>query len=152
MAHFSTQARKIEKIHLEKKFLMFQEMELSDSKTKKLLIIFQKKTSLKFQIWKPALFSPSSKNIKTSHIFSKQCFLYISGKGNPGNSLYLRKQIFLIFQETEILENLFYFRKQLSVLLKCFLYLRKWNVLVPNLRNFLYFRKELTKSEKWKVS
>ena len=73
---------------------MFQEMELSDSKTKKLLIIFQKKTSLKFRIWKPALFSPSSKNIKTSHIFSKQSFLYISGKGNPGKK-------FIIPQETD---------------------------------------------------
>ena len=48
---------------------------------------------------------------------------------------------FFKFLKTETLKNFFYYRKQLSELLKCFLYFRKWNFLVPNLKVFLYFRR-----------
>ena len=63
--------------------------------------------------------------------------------------------------ETETLKNFFYIsgsnfpsskkkkqkEKKKKTLLKNFLYFRKWNFLVPRLKTFLYFRRELTKSE-----
>ena len=39
-----------------------------------------------------------------------------------------------------------------KLLLKSFLYFGKWNFLAPSLKTFLYFRRELAKAEKSKLS
>ena len=61
MDHFSVQAQKTKKIYPEKKFLIFPEMELSNSNTKRIIFFFFKKNF--------------------SYIFSKEIFSYISGHG-----------------------------------------------------------------------
>ena len=68
-------------------------MEFCNSNIKKLPIFSQKKAVLVFQETKPPK--------KTSYIFSRESFSYISGNRNP-------EKISLIFQETELF---LYFRK-----------------------------------------
>ena len=116
---FQPKLKKI-KIHPEN-FLRFPEMELSNSKIKKVLIFSQKKSFLIFPEMEPCTFQLKLEKIKNSlrenflnfrkgkprkNIFLKESCSYILGKGNP-------KKLFM-FQETEYsyaLGNFLYFRK-----------------------------------------
>ena len=72
--HFSGQARKKQKKYPpRKKFLIFREMELSNSKTKNFLIFSQKKAFLILSQKSPPYFPASALKIfpkNVSHIFS----------------------------------------------------------------------------------
>ena len=71
--HFSAQVRKIKKIHPEKKFLIFQEIQLFSSN----IFIFPQKKLFRFtRKWNPALFSSSSKTKKIPSI-SRNGFSWI---------------------------------------------------------------------------
>ena len=69
---------------------------------------------------------------------------------------------FLMFLEMELSSHKFllYFRRELSehkikknkTAFKGFLYFGKWNFLAPSLKSFLYFRGELAKAWKSKIS
>ena len=74
-------------------------------------------------------------NIKKFLIFSQKKAFLILWKSRK-NSLHFRKRNFLIFQETETLKSFLYFMN-----------FGKWYFLAPSLKNFLYFRKELTGPE-----
>ena len=107
------------------------------------------------------LSSLSSKNKKKSPLkklfFGKWDFLalileklsYSSGN----NSLYFRKRNFLLFQEIETLKtsyisgsNFSIWKNKKRLLLRKVSYIsQKRNFLAPSLKNFLYFRKELTR-------
>ena len=123
------------------------------------------------------VFSPSSKNKKKNHpkkisytpgkwnfltlilkkflYFSKETYLYMSGNRNPpkisyfswnGTFLYFRKRKpwkFLIFQEVTFQA----WKRKKKLLLKSFLYFRKWTFLASRLKTLLYFRREHEKPE-----
>ena len=108
---------------------------------------------------------------KNSYIFSKESISYISRNGTLhflGQAQIIKRSTsikFLILEETETPKNLlifpqkkaalmllekgsqifFYFRKQETkkkiLLLKCFLYFRKLNILTLSLKNFCLFRR-----------
>ena len=80
----------------------------------------------------PSKFFPK----KISYIFSKKTFSYISGNRT---FLYFRKQNFLALRLKISKGN--------CTSSKNFAYFVKWNFLVPSLKNFLSFRKELAKPE-----
>ena len=92
-----------------KKFLMFQETELSFISGKgnpKKLLIFQEVTfqaRKKIHPEKISYNSGNKKNKKISHILSKESCSYIFGNGNP-------KKLF-IFQEVTFFKSFFYFGK-----------------------------------------
>ena len=88
------------------KFLIFWEMELSDTKIKNFLVFPEMKLCT-FQS-KRVNFLYSSGNRSSdeiSYVFSKESFSYILGNRSPN------KRNFFKFQETESLKNFFYFRK-----------------------------------------
>ena len=106
-----------------KKFLIFQEMELSDSKIKKILIFSQKKAFHIFPEMELPYISGNGGLKNISYIFSKESFSYISGNGNPeeilqisGNRtfLYFLKKLFFlyfgkgIFRTLKQTQNLWY--------------------------------------------
>ena len=156
--HFSVQAQKTKKIPL-KKFLIFQEMELSRSnfknflyflvfqerKLRKKFLIFQEmKTLKKLLIFKKWNFSVCLGNI--FNIFSKKSFSYILGNKNPekicyisgnGTFLYFRKQNFLTFRERELPyisgSNFPSSNSVKSRSEKVYFILRKWTFLAPSL-------------------
>ena len=75
----------------------------------------------------------SSYNIKNFLMFSqKKAFVIFQETETPQNCFYIKKWNFIIFQEVT-----FGVRKMKNKsLLKSFLYFRKWNILVPSLKNF----------------
>ena len=125
--HFSYQARKIKKMNPPgKKFLIFQEMEFSNSNIKKFLIFQETETPENSLYFLKKIFSHISRN-KTLHFsaqvqktnicyiledgISREIFLYflkkycsfILGNRNPKkNSLYFRKRNFLKFQGIQL--------------------------------------------------
>ena len=118
--HFSYQAREIKKMNPPgKKFLIFQEMELSNSNIKKFLI-FQKAEPQKIPyIFSKKTFSHISRN-KTLH-FSDQAqktnIYYILEDGNSReNFLYfLKKYCSFILGNRNPKKNSLYFRKRNSL-------------------------------------
>ena len=109
-----------------KKFLIFQEIKLSTSNNKK-IILFSQKLSLYFRKWNPSLFSPSSKNKKTHPekflIFRE---MEVSSSNLKKFLILLETKIlkkFLIFPETETSKKFFYISRNGNP--KNFLYLRK---------------------------
>ena len=168
---FQPKPEKNLKSSLRKKFLIFQKMELSNSKIKKFLIISQKKAFLIFSQKKPPTLSGlgPQKLSKISYIFSNKPLIFWETeipKKNP------------IFQETEfsytsakeysetqhtwnqkhiqnpnIFGTMTYLEHcQASMMerfaklatqrtLKSFFIFGKWNFLALALRNFLYFLK-----------
>ena len=97
-----------------------QKFFLTKSALKKFLIFTQKSLPPNFQERK--LFLYFRKGISGITDFS-----YISGNGT--------------FQPCKLKKRKK--KKKKNPLLKCFLCFKKWNFLTPNLKNFLYFRKEL---------
>ena len=61
LAHFYDQARKIKQNPPRKKFLIFQEMELSSSNIKNTIIFPQKKAFIKYLEMEPCTFQPKLK-------------------------------------------------------------------------------------------
>ena len=109
MDHFSVQAQKTKKIYPEKKFLIFPEMELSNSNTKRIISFFQKKLFLYFlkrnfflyfRTWNPVIFTPSSKNNVNP---PRGNLLYFRKQKPPKNSLYFVKIVF--FVSTDFIPN-----------------------------------------------
>ena len=66
LVHFQLKLKKIKKIHHEKKFLLFQEMKLSGSNIKKILIFSQKKAFLIFPKIEPCTFQPKLEILENS--------------------------------------------------------------------------------------
>ena len=74
------------------------------------------------------------------------------------NLLYFLKKAFLLFRETfrELFQKTSYIlgrnfpslKNKKNLLCTKVLRFRKWNFLVPSLKNFSYFRREIAKSEK----
>ena len=116
LAHFSSQDEKLKKIPSRKKFLMFQEMELSGSNIKEFIIFYQKKVFLifpekhctfkaKLEKWK----NPPPENVlyfrkrkpqkNFLYFLKRKLFLYFGTRKTRNNYLYFRKWYFLIFQE-----------------------------------------------------
>ena len=73
---FQPKFEKLKKIHPEKEFLIFQEIQLFSSNIEKIFIFPQKKLFLFTRKWNPALFSPSSKTKKIPSI-SRNGFSWI---------------------------------------------------------------------------
>ena len=97
--HFLSQNPQKTKNPSRNKFLTFQEMELSRPKPRKVSYISGNETQhLSAQAKKIKQSTPRQFLIrqslfeKTSYIFSKGSFFYISGNGNLKNSLYFRKR------------------------------------------------------------
>ena len=92
-------------------------MELSNSYMKK-IFIFQKTEILKKFLKFSYIYG--TKNLKKIPYISEN-FSYISGNGNPKNILYYRRELSNSKNEKDLL-------------LECFLYYGKWNVLTKNLK------------------
>ena len=99
------------------------------------------------------ILSPSSKNKKFPSEKRSYLFWYF-GKWNF--LIFSLNKALLIFRETEIPKKFLIFqeivfpaqRTKKNSLLKSFLYFGKCKFPAPSLKNFLYFRKELTKHQK----
>ena len=86
LGHFLSPSPKNKKIHPEKKFLIVQEMELSSSNTKKIVI---------FPEMKPCTFQPKIKKLKKS---TPRKFLILQETGNPKKFIiFSQKKLFLFF-------------------------------------------------------
>ena len=92
-------------------------MEFSDSNIKKFLI-----------------FLGNGNPEKTSYIFSKESFSYISGNGNHKKKLYFRKQNFLCSKNEK------------NVLLKSFLYFGEMELSNHKLKKLFIFQKGTCKA------
>ena len=107
-----------------KKFLTFQEMELSGSNIKTFLYFLKRKLFSYISRNGTLQFSAQARKIKKNFLYFNinKFFIFSEKKAvlrQPRkNSLYFKKRSFLIFQETRTLNNFLYFRKQLSGLEK----------------------------------
>ena len=106
-------AWKIKKSISKEKFLMFQEMELCDSKIKKIFIFSQKEAFLIFLEMEPCTFQPmlkkkNKKKTRASYFFSKESFFQESLKFRKRklrkNSLCLKKWNFSYISRKEYSE------------------------------------------------
>ena len=92
LAHFSAQPRNNKKNPLPKKFLIFQGMELSDSKIKKFLT---------FPEMEPCTFQPKLEKLKKIHPGKME----LSGFNIKKFLIVSQDKAFLIFRETETRKN-----------------------------------------------
>ena len=141
-------------------------MEISDPKIKKFLYFLKRKLFLYFRKRSPALFKPKleklkkiyfQKNslhfgqwnflpliLKISYFFlEKKLFLYFGNQKPRKNTLHLRKQNFLIFQETSYIRILSELEKLKTPTSEKFLIFRKMKLSSPKFKKTFYFYKFL---------
>ena len=127
--HYQARARKIKKIHPEKKFLILQEMELSSSNIKKFLY-FLKRKLFSYTCGNRTLhFSAQARNITEIH---PEKISYTSVNENPEKFfIFSPQKAFLIFRKMETPKKFFIFQEtEVSYISEN-----------GKRKNFLYFKK-----------